>query len=140
MKLQFSAGIVIYHPTEHGNEYLLLHYQSGHWDFAKGKIEKGESKEQATLRELQEETGITHATILPGFEESLEYFFKDKDRSLIHKTVYFFTGPTPTKEIKLSYEHIGYAWLPYEKAMQQLSFQNAKDVLHKAHQFIKKQS
>ena len=135
MKLQFSSGIVIYHQTLQGNEYLLLHYQSGHWDFAKGKMEQGETKEQAALRELAEETGITQATILPGFEESLEYFFKDKDRSLIHKTVYFFTGPTKTKEIKLSYEHIGYAWLPYEKAMQQLSFQNAKDVLYKAHAF-----
>jgi len=39
----------------------------------------------------------------------------------------------------LSYEHIGYEWLPYERAMEKLNFKNAKDVLQKAHAFMKKQ-
>ena len=66
-----SAGTVIVC----NGEYLLLHYESGHWDFPKGKIEEGETPEQAALRELKEETGIEDAEILPGFTEGIKYFF-----------------------------------------------------------------
>lgn len=37
----------------------------GPWAFAKGKVDKGESKEQAALREVKEEIGIV-AEIIPG--------------------------------------------------------------------------
>ena len=114
----------------------MLHYQGGHWDFAKGKIEKGETKEQAALRELKEEADIS-ATIQDGFLEQLSYFFKEKS-DLIKKTVYFFTGEADAGEITISHEHQGYEWLPYEKALEKLTFENAQDVLKKAESFLSK--
>jgi 8-oxo-dGTP pyrophosphatase MutT (NUDIX family) len=135
MKLQFSAGIITYFKQDHQIEYLLLHYPGGYWDLPKGKMEAGESKEETALRELHEETGLT-ADILPGFEVSLAYMFKQAG-DLISKEVYFFVGQAYSKEIKLSYEHRGYVWLPYEKALKQLTFKNAQDVLIKADEFLK---
>jgi phage-related protein len=38
----------------------------------------------------------------------------------------------------LSYEHVGYEWLNYDKAMAKLTFANAKKVLAKAHEFLRK--
>ncbi len=36
-----SAGIVLFRKEGAKNLFLLLHYPSGHWDFVKGKMEKG---------------------------------------------------------------------------------------------------
>jgi bis(5'-nucleosidyl)-tetraphosphatase len=134
MKRQFSAGIVVYHAINKERQYLLLHYASGHWDFPKGKIEKGESKHDAAARELKEETGLT-ATFDEGFEHALHYYFKEKGE-LIYKTVYFYTGQSKGQEVTLSDEHIGFEWLPYERALEQLTYNNAKDILKAVEQFL----
>ena len=135
MKLQFSAGIIVYRMKNNLREYLLLQYLHGHWDLPKGKIEKAESKREAALRELKEETNIS-AQIQDGFEEQLSYFFK-QNGELIKKTVYFFVGLAEGDTITLSNEHIGYEWLPYEKAIERLSFDNAKEVVARAEKFLR---
>jgi len=38
-----SAGIVLFRKENSKNLFLLLNYPSGHWDFVKGKMEKGET-------------------------------------------------------------------------------------------------
>ena len=132
---QQSAGIVTYCIKDYEIQYLILHYISGHWDLAKGKLETGETKLQAAQRELTEETGLT-AEIIPGFEESLAYIFKERGK-MIKKTVTFFVGKTEQQSIKLSREHQGYLWLPYEKAYEKLTYTNAKELLEHAHEFLK---
>jgi len=126
-----SAGIIVYYQ----NEFLLLHYAHGHWDLPKGKLEAGETKQQAALRELQEETGL-QADIISEFSTSFSYIYTEVDGILTKKTVYFFLGEAKSKKVVLSHEHIGYAWLPYQDAHKQLTFDNAKEALAKAYQFL----
>ena len=96
---------------------------------------KGETKEQAALRELQEEAGLT-VDIHEGFEHVLEYFFKDMDSELAKKKVYFFVGKSKTKQVTLSHEHVDFVWLPLEQALQKLTYDNAKDLLRKVDAFL----
>ncbi len=135
MQPLFSAGLIIFFARGAKREYLLLQYEAGHWDFPKGKIEKAETKEQAALRELDEETGLA-ARIIPGFQKTFAYWFKGYKGELTHKTVYFFIGRTNKKKVILSDEHIDYAWLPYKKAVEQLTYKNAKQILQKAERFL----
>jgi 8-oxo-dGTP pyrophosphatase MutT (NUDIX family) len=138
MKHLYSAGIVTYIIENSEILYLLLQYGAGHWDFPKGKIEKEETKQEAAQRELMEETGLT-AKIDPNFEETFEYIFTDYDKKLSKKTVYYFVGEAQNKKVTLSHEHTDYAWLPYEKAIEQLTYENAKELLKKVHTYIQKQ-
>lgn len=135
---QISAGIVVYYKQGNLVEYLLLHYIPGHWDFAKGKLEHGETNIQAAIRELEEETGLTEITVHQGFEQSLSYHFKDRAGNNIEKTVHFFVGRVPDRAtpIRLSREHQGYVWLPYQAAYDRLTFNNAKEVLARADAFV----
>jgi bis(5'-nucleosidyl)-tetraphosphatase len=134
MKHQYSAGIIVYTKASNTILYLLLKYGAGHWDFPKGKIEKGETKQQAALRELKEETNLT-AHIDEGFEETIQYFFTGLDSKKTKKTVYFFTGYALTTDVNLSDEHTDFAWLPYKDALEKLTYDNAKKILKKANDY-----
>ncbi len=158
MPLEQSAGAVIFRKepctrtsSVQGKNskiyYLLLHYEAGHWDFPKGHIEKGESEEETVKREVKEETGIEDIKMIKGFKEWMKYFFRniyglkkeEKEKvSWVFKIVTFYLAETKTKEVKISFEHIGYKWLPYERALEQLTFKKAKEILEKANDFLVK--
>jgi len=130
-----SAGIVLYRIEDSKKLFLLLHYPSGHWDFVKGKMEKGESTHETAIRETKEETGITDITIVENFEEWIEYNFKYQGE-LVQKKVVFFLAETKTKEIKISYEHNGYTWMDYNTSMEKITFDNARTILTKAQKLL----
>ena len=130
-----SAGIVLFRKEESKVLFLLLHYPSGHWDFVKGKMEKGESTHQTAVRETKEETGITDITFVENFEEWIQYNFKYQGE-LVQKKVVFFLAETKTKDVKISHEHSGYTWLDYNSSMEKTTFDNAKTVLTKAERLL----
>ena len=132
-----SCGAVVYK----GNgevEYLLLHYGAGHWDYVKGQVELDESEKDTVIRELKEETGIADARFMDGFREEINYFYRREGRT-VYKQVIFFLIEAKDSNVKLSYEHVGYEWLNYEKAMTKLTFENGKKVLNEAHEFLRTQ-
>ena len=132
-----SAGIVLFRKEDSKNLFLLLHYPSGHWDFVKGKMEKGESPHETAVRETKEETGITDVNFVEGFEEWIEYNFQYQ-KELVHKKVVFFLAETTTKEVNISHEHLDYTWMDYNTAMEKTTFDNAKTVLTKAQMSLTK--
>ena len=139
MPVERSAGAIIFRKEKNKIFYLLLYYQAGHWDFPKGHVEKGEKETETVKREVKEETGLEDIKFIEGFKEWIKYFFKDKGKT-VFKTVIFYLVETRTKEVKISWEHIGYKWLLYDKALEQLTFKNAKDILKKANDFISRKS
>lgn len=81
--LQISVGII---RNAAGEIYITQRAADAHmahkWEFPGGKIEAGESPQEAVIRELEEEVGIV-ATALHQFEK-LEYQFPDR-----HITLWF---------------------------------------------------
>ncbi|MBS3175701.1 NUDIX domain-containing protein [Candidatus Woesearchaeota archaeon] len=130
-----SAGLILFRIEEGKPCYLLLHYAAGHWDYVKGHVEKNETVEQAALREAREEAGLKHIGVIPGFQESINYYYR-KGKELMFKEVVFFVGMTKTSKIVLSHEHTDFAWKSYEEALKLVTFETAKEVLKKAHKFI----
>jgi 8-oxo-dGTP pyrophosphatase MutT (NUDIX family) len=132
-----SCGAVVFIKKDSSTKYLILNYSAGHWDFVKGNVEPGETEKETVLRELQEETGITDAAFVDGFKETIAYFYRRQGLT-VHKEVVFFIMESHTEKVVLSFEHVGYLWLDYQSTMEKLNFKNAKDVLQKAHDFLKK--
>lgn len=158
MPKEKSAGAIIFREEPFGaaqgkegkKYYLLLHYapsepgRKGHWEYPKGHIEEKETEEETIKREVKEETGIDEMEIIPGFKEYIKYFFRRsyglkgearKKAPWVFKLVVFFLAKTDIKEIKLSDEHDGFLWLPYEEAFKKLTYKNAKELLKKANEF-----
>ncbi|MDT7870531.1 MAG: bis(5'-nucleosyl)-tetraphosphatase [Thermoproteus sp.] len=133
--MEISAGAVVFYDGGGEVEYLLLLYPGGHWDFPKGNIEAGETPERTALREIKEETGLD-VELVPGFKEEIEYFYY-RERRRIKKRVIYFLARARSKDVKLSWEHKGYVWLPFGQALARITFENSRGVLAKAHRFLR---
>lgn len=130
-----SCGLVLFRKENGINFFLILHYPGGHFDFPKGHVEENEDEKQTAARELTEETGITDIEFIDGFRDHVSYVYRRKG-ILSKKQVVYFLAKTTTKEITLSHEHQGYVWLPYEKALKKISFDNSREILKKAVKLI----
>jgi 8-oxo-dGTP pyrophosphatase MutT (NUDIX family) len=144
LHLERSAGVLVYRPDprpdpggerDNSPHFLLLDY-GRFWDYPKGHVEPGEDDLAAATRELREETGIDDIALHEGFRHELSYFFRDKRKGLVKKTVVFFLGRTAAEEAKISHEHVGAAFLPYEAALARVTYPNAKQALAEAKAFL----
>lgn len=140
-KKEKSAGAIVFRMEEGVPVYLLLHYPSAarakreYWDLPKGHIEGKETEVETARREIREETGISKVEFLDNFYEPIHYYFQFKG-TRISKTVIFFLARTEQKKVQISHEHVGYKWLPYEEALEQLTFENARRILRNAHAYL----
>lgn len=72
-----AAGGLINHVRGH----LMVILRNGLWDLPKGKVEEGESMEEAAVREVMEETGVSKPEVLGHAATTYHvYFHKDKWR------------------------------------------------------------
>ncbi|MEM0359875.1 MAG: NUDIX domain-containing protein [Candidatus Diapherotrites archaeon] len=139
VKKEKSAGAIVFRRGQKGIEFLLLHYGKGHWEFPKGHVEARETEIETLLRELEEETGLFDVRILPGFRHEIKYFFTE-NRKRIAKTAVFYLAECISGNVRLSFEHSEFEWLPFESALKRLSFQNTKELLAKAKEFLDRQA
>ncbi|MBI4138201.1 MAG: NUDIX domain-containing protein [Candidatus Wildermuthbacteria bacterium] len=143
MPREKSTGAIVYLMEEGEPLYLLLHYpttkraKKEYWDFPKGHVEEGETEKATATREIAEETDLKDIVFIEGFRESIQYFFR-VDKKTIFKTAVFFLAKTKNKDVKISPEHQGFAWLAYENALARLKFANARRLLKKAHRLLGK--
>jgi len=68
-------------------EYLFI-YRLGKWDLPKGKIEQGENANEAAVREVEEECGISQLSV--GNELAPTYHIYQQKEKLILKRTYWF--------------------------------------------------
>ena len=144
MPIVKSAGAIVYRIKNNKLHYLLLHYPSGHWEFPRGHIDEGESEQETAIREIEEETGLKDIKMIPNFKGYSRFFFKrtyglkpkeKKKAPWVFKLVTLFLAETKTEDIKLSREHKGFVWLPYEDAIKKLP-KDAKKVFNKANDHL----
>lgn len=133
---EFSAGAVVFRKVKGELKYLILCSHQNIWGFPKGHIEKGESEEQAALREVFEETGLK-GKLVEGFCERTSYIFTLNKRT-INKNVVFFLFEAETNSVKLSdVEHKNHKWFSYENTKKLLTHDDSKKILEKANKKIK---
>lgn len=138
MVKEFCAGAVVFKQMNGEIKYLILCSNQNIWGFPKGHIERGETEEQAALREIFEETGLK-GEFIKSFAERTTYEFSLNNKS-INKRVVFFLFEAENRDVKLAdLEHKSHKWMHYEDALKLLTYDDSKKILEQADELLKKE-
>lgn len=126
-----AGGVVFRHNNQHAVEVLLINDRHGNWTLPKGHLDPGETNEQAALREITEETGVTGQIVAPL--QSIHYQITKKGEPLA-KTVAFFLVQALTEETSLPAdgEVLLVAWCSPDVAFACVTHEQVREVLHEA--------
>ena len=130
-----SSGGVVYR-WENGNPLFLLltSNKRGVWCLPKGLIEQDEDEVTAAMREVREETGVSRVK-LRGKVGVIRYQFGFRAKTF-DKTVHFYLFETDQADAKVGTEHDAMEWMPYDRALETISYPNEKEMLSKAWSMI----
>jgi 8-oxo-dGTP pyrophosphatase MutT (NUDIX family) len=123
-----AGGLVV-----RGSKILLISTQDGRrWQLPKGHIEVGETAEQAAVREVREETGVT-GRVVAALPE-VEYWYVEKGKLRVHKRVICFllayqSGDAADFDAA---EVSGAEWFEWDDGLARLSFENERRVAAQA--------
>lgn len=139
---EVSAGGVVARTLATGHQVCLVN-DGRYWGLPKGNVDRDETPEQAALREIEEEVGISaHRLRILATLPASEYVYRRSGR-LIFKRVHHFLvrAPARSRLIPQPDEIAEAVWLPIDEAMTRASFRDtvvalraANDVLASASQ------
>ncbi len=133
MAYEKSCGAVLYREINELRILIIKQKRNGNWSFPKGHVEKDETETQTAVREVFEEVGLK---INPhkGFREIFHY----NPRPSIEKDVVYFVANPGKQNVKIQLEEVSdYKWLRPDDALEILTFNNDKEILRKALNFLK---
>jgi ADP-ribose pyrophosphatase YjhB (NUDIX family) len=122
-----AGGIAYRVDARKGDVSVLLvssKKEPGNWIFPKGHVENGETAEEAGVRELEEEAGVTGELIGPAGEQEFDW------RGKRYRVEFFLvraTGESSETDGRTK------VWLPFDEAVKRLTYPETKQMLRDAH-------
>ena len=133
-----SIGVILYHEFPRSIKFLILKHKKGHWSFAKGHRNNGETEIETARRELHEETGIDE---IEFFSKKIllreNYIFLKKNNVEVEKTVEYFIARSKTKTVKIDRNEItNFRWCTPSAGEKLITFRESRNSLIKANKII----
>jgi 8-oxo-dGTP pyrophosphatase MutT (NUDIX family) len=136
-----SSGGVIFRMRDGRPEVALIARNNRSvWGLPKGLVEKGETLEEAALREVREETGLTGA-IIEQIGQIDYWFYWRTQKTRYHKFVHFFLIECTGGDIaQHDWEVEEVRWFPIEEAITAITYKSERAIVEKAKAMIEKQA
>lgn len=129
-----SCGSIIFKYDGEKLLFLVIKQTLGHFSFPKGHVEESESEKDTALREVKEETGFD-ISFAGDFREVITYCPKPG----VLKDVVFFLGNVIDGVMTPQEDEVSLIeWLSYEDALKVVTYDDDKNVLKKAYEYIVK--
>ena len=139
MKIETSAGGVVYRKTGSKIEFLIVQHSGHHrWVLPKGWIEKGEKKEETAVREVKEEAGVEAE--IKDYLGECTIFYTDPQKEKVRKTSHFFLMEYKSgdSEKDHGWEVENTQWLVAKEAIKILDYPGEKKMIEKATVLLEK--
>ena len=135
MKRELSAGGMVFRRNGE-THILLIKDHNDKWTLPKGFIEKGETSEEAALREVREETGVKNLKVIEKLGNVKYFYILENEK--IFKIVVFFLMETKDKELKPQWEVHDAKWFPTNGILDKIGYKNTTDIMKKGLEIINK--
>jgi 8-oxo-dGTP pyrophosphatase MutT (NUDIX family) len=132
MEQKKGVSAIIY--DDNGSLYfLILHRIRGWegWEFPKGGINAGESAEEAVVRELMEETGLSKFKIVKKLPFQRE-FLKGDQKHVFDQYIIESSMNIPVILQKEDPEHDTYLWATQDRVLEKLTWPEEKQAFEQA--------
>ncbi len=133
-KREVSAGGVVFRRLDAGIEIALTSRRTRAgdlvWGLPKGRIDEGETTQQAALREVREESGLVAEIEAPLGRISYDYVWK---RTHVSKEVHFFLMRATGGDIEDHDDEMEEVrWFALEDALDSAAYDSERDVIQRA--------
>ena len=125
-----QAGAIVVRRRQGIPHVLLITAKrnSDHWLFPKGHVDDGETREEAALREAEEEAGVRARLVGPAGIHTFDF----RNETI---RVHYFLATTDDKGRPEKGRQL--AWFSYRDALEQLTFPDTRALLKEAWPTIK---
>ena len=132
MRREKSCGAVIFAPGDGERLWLLEYMRKGHVSLCKGHMEAGETEHDTARREIGEETALS-VRFLGSFRQTVRYSPYPGCTKLV---VFFLARAESMDAVPQPEEVDSIRWLPYEKALAALTYDDDRRVLAAAEAYL----
>ena len=126
-----TAGGIIFRMNKQNNdiEILLIQDSKDRWTIPKGHIEPGETAKQTAIREIGEEAGLEHISVLCWLGK-IHFKYRRLDRLVLMTTQIYLVRAmdaheTPTKEKWMN----GIKWFSFADALNAIEYEDIEKLM-----------
>lgn len=122
-----AGGYVIRRTSAESEPEVLMIFRRGVWDLPKGKIDPGEDRVSAALREVREEVGVHRVEMVAPLGTTIHAF--ERGGRILLKTTYWFqmrcedTAFTPQVEEDIE----SVEWVPWNEARVRVGYPSLEE-------------
>lgn len=132
-----SSGGVIFRKANNEIEVALIAIKNRKiWTLPKGLIDKGESDEEAAIREIVEETGLYGKIINIIGEKSYWFYIKGENIKCKKTVVYYLLQYLGGDVEKHSWEVDEAKWFLIDDAIAKVNYKSDMEVIRKAKDYL----
>jgi len=137
-KSSFNIIIAAGGLVQKNNSELLMIYKNGIWDLPKGKIDKTESAELASIREVSEETNLSKLRILSDYFSTYHIYgeFTDASMMCLKETKWFLMDTSANPDLitpQISEGITQVKWIPFQQIKNFRTYNSIKFLLKSFH-------
>lgn len=131
MRREISAGGLVCNRKT--GKFLLILDLKNRWTLPKGHLEKGETVNEAALREVSEETGIPEGKLKIVKKLGVTKYVYGRGKSRTFKMVTFYMMVTDVVSVKAEDAEInGVKWFDRKVVLKKSGYSNTTRILRKA--------